>query len=161
MWLLIIALKIFSWVLILLGVLGVFLPLLPGALLVFIGAIILALTSGTFSWFPIVILGLLWVLSQIIDILATSWGAKKMGATKYGSHLAPIGAILGFVSGGILGMVILGAVFAILGEMIFAKKNLKDAAKSGFGVVLGIFISQVLGIIIVISMIGVIIQFFV
>lgn len=157
----ILLIKILAWLLIMLGVLGVFLPLLPGAMLVFIGGIILAIVSETFSWFPVVILGLLWVLSQIIDILATSWGVKKMGATKYGTYLAPVGAIFGFFLGGILGMLVLGIVFAILGELIFAKKDIKNAAKSGLGVILGIFISQILGIIIVISMIGIIIGYLV
>ncbi len=140
---------------------GVFLPILPGALLVLIGGVLLSLVSGSFSWLPVIVLGLMWVLSQTVDILATSWGVKKMGATKYGIYLAPIGAIFGFILLGILGMIVMGAVFAILAELIFAKKNIRDAAKSGLGVILGIFISQILGIILVISMIGVIIQFFV
>ncbi|MFC1656683.1 DUF456 domain-containing protein [Patescibacteria group bacterium] len=161
MWLLIAVLKIISWVIIILGLLGVFLPLLPSALLVFVGGVLLALFSGTFSWLPIIILGLFWILSQIIDILSTSWGAKKMGATKYGAYLAPIGSIFGFLIAGILGMLILSIAFAIFGEIIFGKKDLKSAAKSGFGVILGILISQILGIIIIISMIGIIIQFFI
>lgn len=157
----IIFIKILAWVLIVLGIAGVFLPLLPGTFLILIAGIILALVSDNFAWIPIIILGLFWGISQIIDILATSWGAKKMGATKYGSILAPIGAVVGLVLGGILGMILLGIIFAIVGELIFAKKDLKQAAKSGFGVLLGIFLSQIAGIIIAIVMIGIIIKYFV
>jgi len=89
------------------GVVGVFIPVLPGTLLVFLGLLVAASVDGfqKVGWIPIVLLGLLAASSYVIDLIASAHGAKRVGASKH----AAIGAIIGSVVGlffGIPGIVI-------------------------------------------------------
>ena len=84
-------------VLVCVGVAGSVLPALPGVPLVFAG-LLLAAWAGDFqqvTWIPLVVLGLLTVISFVIDFAATALGAKRVGATK----LAVLGAALGTLGG--------------------------------------------------------------
>ncbi|HEY5782476.1 MAG TPA: DUF456 family protein, partial [Lysobacter sp.] len=113
---------VLAGLLILAGIVGTVLPALPGLPLVFAG-MLLAAWAGNFQevgWVPLLVLGLLTLLSLGIDFLATSLGAKRVGASK----LAVAGAVLGTFAGLFFGPVGLFAgpfVGALGGELIHGR----------------------------------------
>ncbi|HZH44219.1 MAG TPA: DUF456 domain-containing protein [Lysobacter sp.] len=131
--------------LVLIGIVGVVLPALPGLPLVFAG-MLLAAWAGDFQqvgWPMLTALGVLTLLSLGIDFLATSMGAKRVGA----SRLAVIGAVLGtfggLLLGGPIGLFAGPFIGALVGELLHVRQ-LGRAAKVGFGTWLGIVVGTVL-----------------
>ena len=145
---------VLAGLLILVGIAGTVLPALPGLPLVFAG-MLLAAWAGNFQevgWIPLLILGLLTLLSLGIDFLATSLGAKRVGASK----LAIAGAVLGTFAGLFFGPVGLFAgpfVGALGGELIHGRE-VRKATQVGFGTWLGIVFGIVLKLGLAFAMLG-------
>lgn len=126
--------------LVLVGIAGTILPALPGAPLVFAGLLLAAWIDGfqKVGWFPLVILGLLTVLTFVVDLLATGLGAKRVGA----SWLAVFGAAVGTVVGlffSLPGLILGPFIGAVAGEYL-ARRNKDQAVKVGFGTWVGLLI---------------------
>lgn len=137
------------------GIAGTILPVLPGAPLVFAG-IFLASWVDNFSHVGGWTLGLLAglaVLALVIDLLATALGAKKVGASKWAIIGASVGTLLGLVFG-IVGVLVLPFIGAVVGEY-FAKRDLKSAGKVGVGTWLGLIAGLAAKLAIVMTMVGV------
>ena len=145
---------VLAGLLILVGIAGTVLPALPGLPLVFAG-MLLAAWAGDFQqvgWVPLVVLGLLTVLSIGIDFLATAVGAKRVGASK----LAIAGAMIGTFAGlffGPIGLFTGPFVGALGGELIHGRE-VRKAAHVGFGTWLGIVFGVVLKIGLAFAMLG-------
>ena len=79
------------------GVAGVILPALPGLPLVFAGLLLAAWTNDfqRVGWLVLTVLGLLTLLSIIVDVVSSALGAKGVGA----SRKAMIGAVIGTLAG--------------------------------------------------------------
>ena len=141
--------------LIVVGVAGTFLPVLPGALLVF-GGMLLGAWIDDFQrigWVTLVVLGLLTVLVFVVDVVAGLLGAKRVGASK----LAIIGAAIGTIVGmffGLVGIVIAPFIGAVAGEII-ERGKLAPAARVGFGTWLGLIAGTLAKFGIVLAMVGV------
>ena len=141
--------------LVLVGIAGTILPALPGAPLVGIG-LVLAAWADRFEkvgWFPLVVIGVLTILTLVVDFLATMMGAKRVGA----SGLALFGAALGTVAGLFFGLpgVILGPfVGAVLGEYL-ARRNHEQAVKVGVGTWIGLLLGTAGKLALIFMMIGV------
>ncbi len=137
------------------GVIGTFLPVLPGALLVF-GGMLLAAWIDHFQrvgWITLVILGVLTGLVFVIDIVAAFFGAKRVGA----SRLALLGAAVGTIVGlffGIVGILLGPFIGAVTGELI-ARGQLEPAARVGLATWLGMAVGAVAKIAVVLTMLGV------
>ncbi|MDL1892976.1 DUF456 domain-containing protein [Sphingobacteriales bacterium CHB3] len=151
--------SVFLWVvaviLVITGIVGVVVPVLPGTSLVFVGLLIAAWADGfvKVSWFTIGILGLLAVTSFGIDFYLASFGVKRFGASK----LAMFGATAGMLVGmffGIVGLLVGPFVGAFLGELVM-RKDLKQAGKAGGGAWLGLAIGIAAKIALVFTMIGI------
>lgn len=146
---------ILAVVLVLVGIAGTILPALPGAPLVGIG-LLLAAWADRFEkvgWFPLVIIGVLTVLTLVVDFLATMLGAKRVGA----SGLALFGAAVGTVAGLFFGLpgVILGPfVGAVVGEYL-ARRNHEQAVKVGVGTWIGLLLGTAGKLALIFMMIGV------
>lgn len=141
-------------ILILVGIAGVILPALPGLPLVFAG-MLLAAWAGDFQqigWLPLVVLGVLTLVSVAVDFFATMLGAKRVGA----SRKALLGAVVGTFAGLFFGPVGLFAgpfVGALLGEL-WHGRELGKAAKVGLGTWLGILLGTVLKLGLAFAMLG-------
>lgn len=145
------------WILIFVGLVGTILPGLPGVGLVFGGMLLYALYFGvaTIGMTTLIILGVVTVFSFLIDLLASLYGAKRFGASRYG--------LIGSLALGIIGLVFLSlpglflGVFAgaVVGEYFLAKKSAEAALKAGLGSVLGFLSGAVLKLIVALVMIGV------
>jgi len=121
------------------GAIGCILPILPGHMIILMAAVAHRLMLGERSglhWWSFVILGLLVVISQILEILSGAAGTKWFGGTHWGALGALIGGIVGmfFMPFGLLVGPLLGA-FAF--EIAFARQETKPAAISGVGSVVG------------------------
>lgn len=141
--------------LIVLGVIGTFVPVLPGAALVF-GGMLLAAWIDHFQrigWITLTILGVLMVLVFAIDIVAGYLGAKRVGA----SRLALVGAAVGTIVGlffGIVGILVAPFIGAVVGELI-TRGQLEPAARVGFATWLGMAVGALAKIAVVLAMLGV------
>ena len=151
--------EVLWWVLALLlvvvGMAGSVLPALPGVPLVFLG-LLLAAWIGDFQQvgaLPLVVLGLLTLLSFVIDLAATALGAKRVGATK----LAVAGAALGTVAGLFLGLpgLILGPfVGAVAGELM-SHGQMQQATRAGIATWIGLLFGTLAKLALVFTMLGV------
>jgi uncharacterized protein YqgC (DUF456 family) len=122
--------------LMILGIIGCLVPVLPGPPLSFLGLILLHLSRfGDFSSSTLITLGAIAVLVTILDYIVPVWGTKKFGGSKYGTRGAMVGLIIGLFLGP-MGIIIGPMVGAFVGEMIF-RDDLNYAARAGFGSLLG------------------------
>ena len=141
--------------LIVVGLVGTILPILPGVPIVF-GGMLLAAWADGFAHVgtrTLVVLGLLTVLTLIVDFVAGILGAKKVGASRY----AAIGAVLGTVIGIFFGLpgILLGPFFgALIGELV-AGGTLRKATGVGVGAWLGFLVGAVLKLAICFAMLGI------
>ena len=129
-------------VFVILGIIGSFLPILPGPLTSWIGLLLLQLTEiipldSTFLSITLAIAILIWVLDYFIPAI----GTKRFGGTKYGVYGTTIGLILGLLSPIPFGM-LLGAFFgAFFGELLYDSKDTNRALKASFGAFVGFLAS--------------------
>ena len=122
--------------LMILGIIGCLVPVLPGPPLSFIGLILLHLSRfGQFQASTLIILGVIAVVVTILDYIVPIWGTKKFGGSKYGTRGATVGLIIGLFLGP-AGIIIGPFMGAFAGEMIF-KDDIRYALKAGFGSLLG------------------------
>lgn len=139
-------------VLLLLGVIGSFAPVLPGPPLSYAALWALMLTKAApFSTRFLIIWAVVAALITILDYVIPAIGTRKFGGTKYGQWGSMAGVVVGIFLGPI--GIIAGPFFgAILGEMI-GGKDLNFAIKSGIGSFLGFiagtFIKLVYGLLMV------------
>ena len=141
-------------ILVVLGVLGTVLPVLPGALLVF-GGLFLAAWAQDFTrvgaWGLSIIAALL-VLAFAVDFFASVLGAKRVGASPKALIGAGIGGFIG-VFFGLPGILLGPFIGAVLGELI-ARGGFAQATKVGIGTWLGLLFAAVAKLVIAFLMIG-------
>ncbi|MDF2631182.1 MAG: hypothetical protein K0R39_5013 [Symbiobacteriaceae bacterium] len=135
------------------GILGTFLPALPGIPLIWVAMLGYALFEGfedigaTF----LVVTFLVVALTQVAEHYSRAWGAKKWGAGKAGAWGAVIGSIAG------LFFMPIGLVLGpFLGAMVFeliAGRETKDAFKAGIGGLVGVLGSILINVIVGIGMV--------
>ncbi len=141
--------------LILIGLAGTVLPVVPGVTLVFVG-IVLAAWIDDFARIPVwllVLLGVLTAMAWIVDYAAAALGAKRAGASTLALVGAVVGTLAGIVSGlwGLLFMPLLGAA---IGEYI-AQRDLRRAGKVGVATWIGLLLGTAAKVAIVFAMIGI------
>lgn len=148
-------------VLLIVGLAGTVMPVIPGALLVFAGLFVAAWADGftRVGTVALVIIGALGVLSFVADFFASLLGAKRVGA----SPLALFGAALGGGVGllfGLAGMILGPFVGAVAGELL-ARGRIAQAGKVGIGTWLGLAAAAVLKVIIAFMMIATFLAFYI
>ena len=122
--------------LMILGIIGCLVPVLPGPPLSFLGLILLHFSRfGHFTNPTLIFFGAIAVVVTILDYIVPVWGTKKFGGSKYGTRGATVGLIIGLFLGP-LGIIIGPLIGAFVGEMIF-KDDIGYAFKAGFGSLLG------------------------
>jgi uncharacterized protein len=140
---------------IVLGVAGTVLPMLPGAILVF-GGIALAAWIDDFARIPVWLLLLLAVLTAMawaVDYLAAAAGAKRAGASK----LAIIGAGAGTIAGifsGLWGLLFMPLAGAAIGEYV-ARRDAWRAGKVGVATWIGLLLGTAAKVALVFAMVGI------
>lgn len=144
-----------SAALILVGLAGTVLPVLPGTVLVWAG-ILLGAWIDDFTrvgMASVVVISVLAVLAWVLDYVAGLMGAKKAGASK----LALLGAALGTVLGlfmGLVGVFFMPLVGAAVGEYL-AQKDQMRAVKVGVATWVGIMLGLIAKVVLAFIMVGI------
>jgi uncharacterized protein YqgC (DUF456 family) len=121
--------------LMILGIAGCLLPILPGPPLSYLGLIAIHLTSKIdFSSKFLISWGIIVILVSILDYVIPIWGTKFFGGSKYGVWGSMIGLLAGLFIPPI-GIIIGPFIGAVAGEMLAGNKQ--NALKAGFGSFIG------------------------
>lgn len=124
----------------LVGLAGVVLPVIPGVPIIFGAAFLYALLTdfSTIGGKTLIIFAILTVASMVLDWVASVMGVKKMG----GSYAGMIGAFIGMIVGlsvpgiGIIGFII-GAFAGACAMEFLINKDSRLALRAGLGSFLG------------------------
>lgn len=153
-------LYVLAGALIVIGLLGTFLPALPGMPLIF-GGMLLAAWVGDFQLIPVWVVAVLGVMSLFalaIDFVASTLGVKKVGA----SNKAAIGAAIGTVVGlflGLVGLLVGPFVGAVIGELMhrqaYDRANVGEAAKIGAATWIAMAVGAALKLAVAFTMLGI------
>ncbi len=150
---------ILLWVLaaalVLVGLAGLFFPVIPGAVLVFAGLVVAAWVEdfAYAGWGTLTVLGVLALLTYPADFLAGAFGAKRYGASPRAVTGAVIGAVVGIFFG--LAGVLLGPFLgAVIGEFS-AQRHLGRAGRAGFGATVGIVLGTAAKLALALTMLGI------
>jgi uncharacterized protein YqgC (DUF456 family) len=98
-----------------------------------------------FSWWTLGVCGAIALLGEIIEVVASAFGAAKFGGTRWGAVGSIVGTILGAVVGSfflfplgtILGAAIGAGGGALLCERHIGKRTWQDATRAGTGAAIG------------------------
>jgi len=126
-----VALWVLAGAMVLVGIIGMVLPLLPGTPLLFGGLWLAAFLDGyqKVGVSVVVVLAVLAVLAWVVDYVAAVLGVKRVGASGLAMAGAAAGALVGIL-GGIVGLIVGPIVGAMAGEML-ARRNAGQATRVG------------------------------
>ncbi len=148
---------ILAWLLMLTGLLGTLLPVLPGTLLIWTGALLYAWATNfqqVDGWL-LLLLAILAGATVLAGYVSSAIGARTLGASRRGVAGAMIGGLLGFVVLGPVGVLAGPFAGAILGELTAGRK-IQEAARVGVGSAIGVLGSILFDFLVGLAMIGVV-----
>jgi uncharacterized protein len=146
---------ILAAVLVTVGMAGLFLPAIPGALVLLAGLVIAA-WADDFTYAGVktlTALGVLALLTYPADFMASAFGAKQFGASPRAVTGAIIGAVVGIFFG-LPGVLIGPFLGAVVGEL-FTQRHLGKAGRAGVGATLGLVLGVAIKLAIAFTMLGV------
>lgn len=142
-------------VLMLVGLVGTVLPVLPGTALVFAGVWLGAWIDGyeRVGVYTVVVLGVMAALAWALDYVAALMGAKRVGASPQALVGAAIGTVAGLLAG-FVGVLFMPFVGAAAGEYL-ARRDEQRAMQVGLATGLGLLLGMVAKVAIAFAMVGV------
>ena len=149
-------LLVLGFILMLVGILGSFLPVLPGPPISWVGLLLLFSTSAiTMNW---TFLGITLAIALIVfglDYVIPAIGTKKFGGTKAGVIGTTVGLLVALIFPvlGPFGIIIWPFVGALVGELL-NKADKKTATKAAFGSFLGFLTGTFLKFMVAIVFLG-------
>lgn len=150
---------VIAWIvtlsLMLLGLAGTVLPLLPGTIIILAAAGLHRYLLGpaeSVGWFTLAGLTVLMLLSQALELLGGSVGARWFGATRWGAFGGIAGGVVGIFFG-LPGIFVGPLAGALLGELL-GGKGILPAAQSGWGTLIGTTAGIIAKFLIALVMIG-------
>jgi uncharacterized protein YqgC (DUF456 family) len=136
---------VISSILMLLGLAGSILPILPGPPLSFIGLFLLALLKHFLPPLTptlVIILAIVTILVVVMDYIIPLIGAKKYGASKWGVWGSVLGMAIG-IFWSPFAMLVGAFIGAVVVEWLMGKKK-GEAFRAGWGVVMGTLFATIL-----------------
>jgi uncharacterized protein YqgC (DUF456 family) len=137
------------------GLAGLVLPVLPGAPLLF-GGIVLAAWAEDFIYIgtgTLVAVGALAALAILTDFVAGAVGARRYGASSRAVLGATIGAVVGLFFG-LVGVLVGPFVGAVVGELT-VHRDLEAAGRAGVGATIGLALGTAAKLALGFGMVGV------
>jgi hypothetical protein len=151
-----IALVILGFIFMIVGILGSFLPILPGPPLSWVGLLLLNLTKAIpLDWWFLGVTLVIATLILAIDYIIPAIGAKEFGGSKVGmiGTTLCLAVALIFPIFGVFGIIIWPFVGAFVGEII-NKADKKTALKAAFGSFLGFLMGTFLKFMVAVVYLG-------
>ena len=144
------------------GLAGVVLPLLPGPVLLF-GGLFLAAWIEDFTHVgtgTLIALGLMAGLVFALDALGSAFGARRYGASPRAITGAAIGAVVGIFFG-LFGILLGPFIGAVIGELS-VRPGLHAATRAGWGATVGLALAAAAKLALGVAMVGVflVVRFF-
>lgn len=132
----------------LIGIAGAVLPVLPGPPLSYLGLLLLHFTDKyQFSTKFLIIWGVISLAIYFLDQVIPVWGTKKFGGSKQGVWGSLISLLAGMIFLGPIGIIAGPFLGAVVGELIAGKRS-SQALHSGIGSLLGFLAGTILKLII-------------
>lgn len=142
-------------ILVLAGLAGLILPILPGPALICAG-LIFAAWADNFSHMgsvTVIILIALAILAHTLDFIAASFGVNKFGASRWASVGAFVGGVVGLFFG-LVGVFVGPFIGAFIAELI-TRNRIEPAFRAGVGSWVGILLGSVAKVALGFAMIGI------
>lgn len=142
-------------VLFLIGLAGIFIPALPGILLVFAGILLYAIATDfvTVTMFTVLALGGVALLAWLADWAGAALGARA-GGGRWPTVLGSVaGMLVGLTTGGPLGMVV-GAFLGALTGALYEGKDAAQAGRAALFSLVGLIGATVVQLVLALGMIG-------
>lgn len=135
------------WILVVLGILlllaglaGCIVPVLPGPPLSYLGLVSIWGARGwdaeVLGWEEMLILGVATAIVTLFDMYAPIWGARRYGASSAGIWCSVLGLLIGLFFFPPLGMLIGAFLGALVGELLVGKKD-REAWRAAWGTFVG------------------------
>ena len=138
----------FGIVLLIIGILGCILPVIPGPPLNYAGLLLLHFTSKyQFSTKFLILWLIITAVVYALDYVIPAWGTKKFGGSKAGVLGSVIGLVVGLFFFPPFGIIAGPFIGAIAGELLSGKDS-AVALKSGLGSFIGFLLGTLLKLIV-------------
>ncbi len=140
----------------LVGLAGTILPMVPGCPLIFGAALLYSLLTGfaRIGAGPLVALGVIAAVVQVSDYLAGAWGAKRFGGGREGIIGAILGGIVGTIVLSLPGLILGTVIGAVAGELVRGRK-LQESARTGAGTLVGFLAGTLVRVSAAVIMLGI------
>ncbi|WP_333694638.1 DUF456 domain-containing protein [Flavobacterium sp.] len=148
-------LLIIAFILMIIGILGSFLPVLPGPPISWVGLLLLYLTKAVpMSYTVLGITLVIAVVVGILDYIIPAKGTKHFGGSKYGIWGTNIGLVVGILAPIPFGFIIGPFVGAFVGELLHDSKDSQKAFKAATGSFIGFLASTFMKFVVSIVFLG-------
>ena len=138
------------------GILGSFLPVIPGPPLSWIGILLLYLTHAIpANYWVLSITLLITIVISVLDYVIPSRGARKFGGSSYGVWGTNIGLIIGLLTPIPFGFIVGPFIGAFVGELIYDSKDSRRALKAATGSIIGLLASSFMKFVICMMFLGI------
>lgn len=129
---------VLAFILIIVGLVGTFIPMFPGLPIGWLGLFVAFFsTKCNLSIWTLVITLLLMVIITVLDYFIPARMVKKSGGTKSGERGAIIGSLSGIIFVNPIILIFGSFIGALIGEIINDSKDMKKAIKSAFSSFIG------------------------
>lgn len=137
------------------GLAGAVYPVLPGPPLVFFGLWLGAWLAGydQVSGMTVLVLAGIALLAMLLDLVASAFGAKRVGASGWAVGGALLGAVVGIFFG--LPGLLMGPFVGAVGGELLARQGLRRAANVGLATWIGMLMGAIAKLVLSLLMIGV------
>lgn len=121
-----------------LGIIGSFLPVLPGPPISWLGLLLFYLAPAIpMDYTVLIVTFLVALIVFVLDYIVPAIGTKSYGGSKYGVIGTTIGLVIGLIAPIPFGFLIGPFIGAFIGEFIFNKSKGKTALRAAYGSFLG------------------------
>ena len=127
--------------LMLLGVLGSFVPILPGPLTSWLGLLVLGLSENvSISTSTLTLTFIIALVIYVLDYIIPALGTRKYGGSRYGMIGTTLGLIIGILAPIPFGIIIGPFVGALIGELLYQQDS-QHALRAAYGSLMGFLAS--------------------